>query len=134
VFFAGAGLFLLGSALCGFASGMLSLIVFRAIQGLGAGAVQPVAYIIVGDIYSPAERARVQGLLSGVFGVAAIVGPSVSALLVEHAHWAIVFWINLPIGAAAIAMMAVFLHEKTQTRRHQIDYLGSLLLMVGAGV
>jgi EmrB/QacA subfamily drug resistance transporter len=134
VFFAGTSLFLVGSTLCGFAGGMLSLIVFRTIQGLGAGAVQPVAYIIVGDIYSPAERARVQGLLSGVFGVAAIVGPPVGALLVEHAHWAIVFWINLPIGIVAIAMMAAFLREKMQTRRHQIDYLGSLLLMAGAGV
>jgi EmrB/QacA subfamily drug resistance transporter len=134
VFYFGAGLFLIGSALCGFAPGMLWLIVFRTLQGLGAGAVQPVAYIIAGDIYTPAQRARVQGLLSGCFGVAAIVGPSAGAFLVEHADWAIIFWINLPIGAVAIAMLAAFLREQPLKRSHQIDYLGSLLLMFGAGI
>jgi EmrB/QacA subfamily drug resistance transporter len=134
IFFAGAGLFLFGSTLCGFARGMLTLILFRAVQGVGAGAVQPLAYTIVGDIYTPAERARVQGLLSGVFGVAAVVGPSLGAFLVQEASWPVVFWVNLPIGAAAIAMLAVFLQEEPATRRHQIDYQGSLLLLLGAGL
>jgi EmrB/QacA subfamily drug resistance transporter len=133
IFFAGAALFLVGSTLCGFARGMLPLIAFRALQGVGAGAVQPVAYTIVGDIYTPAERARIQGLLSGVFGVAAVVGPTLGAFLVEHADWPIVFWINLPIGAAAIAMLAIFYHEKAERSGHQVDYLGSLLLMLGGG-
>ena len=87
VFFAGAGLFLTGSTLCGFAHDMPSLILFRALQGLGAGGVQPVAYTIVGDIYSPAERARVQGFLSAVFGVAALIGPSLGAFLVALVSW-----------------------------------------------
>jgi EmrB/QacA subfamily drug resistance transporter len=134
IFFAGAGLFLLGSTLCGFARGMLTLILFRAVQGAGAGAVQPLAYTIVGDIYSPAERARLQGLLSGVFGVAAVVGPSLGAFLVQEASWPVVFWVNLPIGAAAIVMLAVFLQEEPQARRHQIDYQGSLLLLLGGGL
>ncbi len=134
VFFAGAALFLVGSTLCGFARGMLPLIVFRLVQGLGAGGVQPVAYTIVGDIYSPAERARVQGLLSGVFGIAAIVGPSLGAVLVEYASWPVVFWVNLPIGAAAIAMLALLYPEPRQSRRHDVDYLGSVLLMVGGGL
>ncbi|MGZ3342974.1 MAG: MFS transporter, partial [Reyranella sp.] len=133
IFFVGAGVFLMGSTLCGFAHGMLSLIAFRALQGIGAGAVQPVAYTIVGDIYSPTERARVQGFLSSVFGFAAVVGPTLGAFLVEHADWSIVFWINLPVGAAAFAMLAAFYHERPHHRPPRIDYLASILLMLGGG-
>ncbi|MFO1158254.1 MAG: MDR family MFS transporter [Reyranellaceae bacterium] len=133
VFFTGASIFLIGSALCGFAPGMLALIGFRALQGIGAGAVQPIAYTIVGDIYTPAERARVQGYLSGVFGFSAIVGPSLGAFLVEHVDWSIVFWINLPIGAVAIAMLAMFYREAPHPPPPRIDYLAPLLLMLGGG-
>ncbi|HTR86483.1 MAG TPA: MDR family MFS transporter [Reyranella sp.] len=133
VFFGGASLFLLGSTLCGFAHGMVPLIVFRALQGMGAGAVQPVAYAIVGDIYTPEERAKVQGLLSGMFGVAAIVGPTLGAVLVQQVSWSAVFWINLPIGAIAMAMLAAFFDEQLHPRPPRIDYLASLLLTVGAG-
>jgi EmrB/QacA subfamily drug resistance transporter len=133
VFFVGAGIFLVGSTLCGFAHGMFSLIAFRALQGMGAGAVQPVAYAIVGDIYTPTERARVQGYLSSVFGVAAIVGPTLGAFLVEHASWSAIFWINLPIGALAMAMLAAFLREQPHEKPPPIDYLASVLLTIGAG-
>ncbi len=133
VFFGGASLFLLGSTLCGFAHGMVSLILFRALQGMGAGAVQPVAYAIVGDIYTPEERAKVQGLLSGMFGIAAIVGPTLGAFLVEKVSWSAIFWINLPIGAIAMAMLAAFFHEQRHHKPPRIDYLASLLLTVGAG-
>ena len=94
VFFIGVGLFLTGSVLCGFAWGMVPLICFRAIQGLGAGAVQPIAATILGDIYTPAERAHVQGLISSVFGVSAIVGPSLGAFLIAHVSWSAVFWVE----------------------------------------
>jgi EmrB/QacA subfamily drug resistance transporter len=130
VFYAGAGLFLVGSMLCGFAHSMVALILFRAIQGFGAGGVQPIATTILGDIYSPTERAHVQGLVSSVFGVAAVLGPSLGAFLVEQVGWQLVFWVNLPIGVAAIGMVAVFLQESVEHRPHRIDYLGSLLLMV----
>jgi len=130
VFVAGSALFLIGSLLCGFANGMTLLIVFRAVQGVGAGAVQPIAYTIVGDIYTPVERARIQGMLSGVFGVAAIVGPSLGAFLVEAGNWRTVFWVNLPVSAAAIAMVIAFLRESRTPRRHQIDYRGTVLLAV----
>ena len=133
IFFAGASLFLLGSALCGFAWGMVPLILFRALQGAGAGAVQPIATTIVGDIYGPAERARIQGYISGVWGVAAIIGPILGAFLVQHVSWSFVFWINLPIGAATFVMFSRFLHEHQQSRRHRIDYLGSVLMVLGAG-
>ena len=133
VFFAGTSLFLVASLLCGLASGMASFIIFRALQGIGAGAIQPVATTIVGDIYTPAERARVQGYLSGVFGIAAIFGPPLGAFLVEHVGWPYVFWINLPIGAASFAMLSLFLPERHQVQRHRIDFTGSALLTVGAG-
>jgi EmrB/QacA subfamily drug resistance transporter len=133
VFFAGASLFLAASTLCGFARTMTVLIALRALQGLGAGAIQPIATTIVGDIYTPAERARVQGYISGVFGVSAIIGPALGAFLVEHGSWPVIFWINLPIGIAAFAMFAAFLHERPERRPHQVDYLGSALLTIGAG-
>jgi EmrB/QacA subfamily drug resistance transporter len=133
VFFAGTSLFLVASLLCGLASGMTLFIIFRALQGAGAGAIQPIATTIVGDIYTPAERARVQGYLSGVFGIAAVFGPPLGAFLVEHASWSFVFWINLPIGAASFVMLSLFLPERRQVRPHQTDYAGSTLLILGAG-
>ncbi|MDQ2801365.1 MAG: MFS transporter, partial [Pseudomonadota bacterium] len=133
VFFVGSSLFLLGSTLSGFAWGMVPLILFRALQGVGAGAVMPIAATILGDLYTPAERARVQGLVSSVFGISAVVGPSLGAFLIEHVAWPVVFWVNLPIGAAAIAMIAAFLHEEVEPRRHHIDVLGSVLLLLAVG-
>jgi EmrB/QacA subfamily drug resistance transporter len=133
VFFAGTSLFLAASLLCGLAWGMGSFILFRALQGIGAGAIQPIATTIVGDIYTPAERARVQGYLSGVFGVAAVLGPPLGAFIVEHLSWSFVFWINLPIGAVSFAMLGWFLYEGRQTRSHHIDYTGTALLSLGAG-
>jgi len=133
VFFAGSSVFLLGSLLCGFAWGMLPLVLFRALQGAGAGAIQPIATTIIGDIYAPVERARMQGYVSGVFGVAAVIGPTLGAFVVEHVSWSLVFWVNLPIGAATFVMFGLFLHEQRKPRRHRIDYLGSALLMLGIG-
>ena len=133
VFFAGTSLFLAASLLCGLAWGMGSFIFFRALQGIGAGAIQPIATTIVGDIYTPEERARVQGYLSGVFGVAAVLGPPLGAFIVEYVSWSFVFWINLPIGAVSFAMLGLFLREGRQTQSHRIDYAGSALLSFGAG-
>ena len=130
VFYFGAGLFLVGSTMCGFAGNMVALILFRALQGFGAGGVQPIATTILGDIYTPTERAHVQGLVSSVFGVAAVLGPLLGAFLVEQVSWQLVFWVNLPIGVAAIVMIATFLTEPTERHPRRIDYLGSLLLMV----
>ena len=133
IFFVGTGIFLVGTTLCGFARTMVMLVIFRAIQGIGAGAIQPIASTVIGDIYTPAERARVQGYLSSVFGVSAIIGPALGAFIVTHMHWALVFWINLPIGAIAIAMFAIYLPERVERRQHRIDYLGAILLIVGVG-
>jgi EmrB/QacA subfamily drug resistance transporter len=133
VFFIGTGIFLFGTTLCGFARSTIALILFRAIQGCGAGAIQPIAATVLGDVYTPAERAKVQGWSSSVFGVAAVVGPALGAFLVEHVHWSVVFWVNLPIGIASIAMFAIFLPERVERREHRIDYLGGGLLVIGVG-
>src|ERR1700681_85986 len=111
VLFVGIALFLVGSVLCGLSWSMVSLIVFRALQGVGAGGILPVAMTIVGDLYTPAERARIQGWLSGVWGVAAIIGPWLGAVIVANFSWSLVFWINVPIGAIALTMLAVALRE-----------------------
>jgi EmrB/QacA subfamily drug resistance transporter len=133
VFFVGTAIFLTGTTLCGFARSMVVLISFRALQGIGAGAIQLIAMTIIGDIYTPAERARIQGFSSAVFGFAAVVGPALSAFLVEHVHWSVVFWVNIPIGIVSIAMFSRFLHERIERREHRIDYLGGALLVVGIG-
>ena len=130
VFYAGAGLFLIGSTLCGFSRSMVMLILFRALQGFGAGGVQPIATTILGDIYTPTERAHVQGLVSSIFGIAAVLGPLLGAFLVEQVNWQLVFWINIPIGISAIAMIAAFLREPVGHNPRRIDYAGSLLLML----
>jgi len=133
VFYFGTGVFLVGTTLCGFARSTEALILCRAVQGLGSGAIQPIAMTIIGDVYTPAERARVQGWSSAVFGLAAVVGPALGAFLVQHVHWSAVFWVNLPIGLLAILMFALFLPERVERRQHRLDYLGGALLIVGIG-
>jgi len=131
VLFFGIGVFLLGSLLCGFAWSMPSLVVFRVLQGLGAGGVMPVSQTIVGDLYRGEERARMQGFISMTFGSAAILGPIVGAALVQHAGWPSVFWINIPLGIVAVVMLALMLRENVERRKVRIDYLGSILMTVG---
>jgi EmrB/QacA subfamily drug resistance transporter len=133
VFCAGSLLFLLGSTLCGFAWSMGALIGFRALQGLGAGAIIPVATTIIADLYSPTDRARMQGWLASVWGFSAVIGPLLGAFIVEHVSWSVIFWLNLPIGAVAIGMIAAFLHERLAPRQHSIDYAGAILLALGSG-
>src|SRR6202051_1523443 len=133
VFCVGAGIFLIGSTACGLTSSMVPLIAFRTLQGVGAGAIQSIATTIIGDSYAPADRARLQGWLSSVWGLAAVIGPVLGGFIVEHLHWAFVFWIKLPIGVGRVAILAVFLHDGLNPRQHHIDYLGSALLMLGVG-
>ncbi|HEY3919068.1 MAG TPA: MDR family MFS transporter [Stellaceae bacterium] len=133
VFIVGATMFLLASTACGFAWGMVPLIALRTIQGFGSGAIQPIAWTILGDVYPPKERAMVQGYLSAVFGTSAIAGPVLGGFIVEHLHWALVFWINIPVSIATMAMLAIFLKERIAPQRHEIDYLGAVLLMIGIG-
>ncbi len=130
ILFFGIILFLIGSILCGFASSMQMLIVFRLIQGFGAGAVTPIATTIVGDIYTAEERAKIQGYLSSVWGISAITGPAIGGLLVQYVSWHYVFWINIPLGILSLAGLWFFLHENIEKKKHEIDYIGAILLTV----
>ena len=123
-------LFLLGSLLCGFATSMFALIAFRLLQGLGAGAIQPITMTVIGDLYTLEERPKVQGLLAGVWATSAVVGPQAGALIVENLPWAWLFWINLPLGLVAIAGFTLFLHESVEHQKRRIDYLGALFFAV----
>ncbi len=127
----GAVIFVAGSALCGLAQSMPQLILFRAIQGLGAGAIQPVVQTIIGDIFTPAERAKWQAWFSGVWGFSAMVGPLIGGLVVDYADWRYLFYINFPLGGLALAMLWRFLEEKLEPRQVQIDYLGSVTMTGG---
>jgi MFS family permease len=129
----GIGIFLTASMLCGCAWNMISLIIFRVIQGIGAGALVPISQTIVGDIYSGEGRARMQGYISSTFGSAAIFGPAIGSFLVTHANWALVFWFNIPLGIAAAILLQVSLDETVQRRVHRIDVLGSVLMAAGIG-
>jgi EmrB/QacA subfamily drug resistance transporter len=126
-------LFLGGSILSGFAHDMVWLIVFRGLQGLGAGGVQPLAATIVGDLYSGAERARVQGYLSSTWGISAVIGPLLGAFLIARAGWPTIFWVNVPFGILCIVLIARYLNETVERRSHRLDVLGSLLLATGVG-
>ncbi|HEX6988987.1 MAG TPA: MFS transporter, partial [Bacillota bacterium] len=130
VYTAGAGLFLLGSMLCGLSRSMLQLILCRGLQGLGAGAIFPIAMTIVGDIYSPVERARIQGYLSSVWGISSVVGPALGGVLVSTLGWPWVFFVNLPIGVLSVAMLLAFHREPPRRRGARLDLIGAALLVV----
>ncbi len=124
----GIGVFLVGSALCGLAWNMISLIAFRIVQGIGAGALIPVSQAVVADIYSGEARARMQGYISSTFGSAAIIGPMIGGLIATHVSWRAIFWINIPLGIIAASLLTVALKEDVKKRRHHIDYVGAVLM------
>jgi len=127
----GIALFLVGSAASGVSRSMTQLIVFRTIQGLGAGSMQPIALTIAGDIFELEERSRIQGIFGAVWGVAGLVGPMVGGLIVRYLSWHWVFYINVPFGIASAALLVVGLHESVAKKTHSIDWLGALLLASG---
>lgn len=130
----GIGLFVLGSILCGIAWSMPALIVFRALQGLGAGAVQPTAMTIIGDIYSVAERARVQGYVASVWALSAVIGPTLGGLFVDFLNWRWIFFVNIPLGVLAAWWLFRRFHEQVVRKQHRIDIGGALLLSIGASL
>src|SRR4051794_31985628 len=129
VILVGIGLFLLGSVLCGAAWSMGALIAFRAVQGLGAGAVQPISMTIVGDLYSLEERAKVQGYIASVWAVSAVVGPTLGGVFSEYVSWRWIFFVNIPLCLVAAATIGLRFSEQVQQRRRRrprIDYLGAV--------
>ncbi|MGW4200696.1 DHA2 family efflux MFS transporter permease subunit [Streptomyces sp. NPDC004726] len=121
-------IFLIGSALCGLAQNMPQLIGFRALQGLGGGGLMVLSMAIVGDIVPPRERGRYQGLFGAVFGASSVLGPLLGGFFTEHLSWRWVFYVNLPVGVVALAVIAAALHIPARRTKHTIDYLGTFLI------
>ncbi len=130
VLLVGIVIFLAGSVLCGFAWSMPSLIAFRLVQGVGAGAIQPVSLTVVGDLYSVQERGRIQGWLASVWGISSVLGPLAGGLIIRHLSWAWIFWINVPVGMIAFAGFSAFLHEEVAAVRRRVDVPGAALFTV----
>ncbi len=124
-------LFLIGSALCGLAQTMPQLIAFRAVQGLGGGGLIVVAMAVVGDLVAPRDRGRYQGLFGAVFGVSVVAGPLLGGFFVDNFSWRWIFYINLPLGAVALAVISSAFRSRQTTEHHRIDYLGTVVLAAG---
>lgn len=120
--------FLIGSVACGLSRTMTALIVFRTLQGFGGGAMQSMSLTIVGDLFTLHERARMQGVMGAVWGLAGIVGPLVGGLIVDRLSWHWVFFVNVPFGLGSMAMIATFMRERVSAQRRPLDIAGALLL------
>src|SRR5512140_3391629 len=121
VMLVGLALFLAGSFACGHADSMAELIAFRALQGLGAGAVQPIGLTIVGDLFDVEQRARMQGVFGAVWGLAGLAGPLLGGAIVHSLGWRWVFYVNLPCGVGAAAVLAWAYHERVERHSHKLD-------------
>ncbi|MEW1724280.1 MDR family MFS transporter [Streptomyces sp. NPDC093109] len=121
-------IFLIGSALCGIAQNMPQLIGFRALQGLGGGGLIVLSMAIVGDLVPPRERGKYQGLFGAVFGATSVLGPLLGGFFTQHLSWRWVFYVNLPLGAVALLVIAAVLHIPVHRTKHTIDYLGTFLI------
>ena len=127
----GVSLFLIGSVLAGLSQNIEQLIIFRGIQGLGAGALFPIALATIGDLYSPKERGRYQGLFGAVFGLASLIGPALGGWLTDTFSWHLIFYVNLPIGLISIAIILIELPTIKGRANQKIDFLGALVFAAG---
>jgi EmrB/QacA subfamily drug resistance transporter len=134
VMLTGIALFVAGSVLCGAAWNMPALIVFRGIQGLGAGAIFPMTMTIIGDLYTLRERPKVMGYTAAMWGMSSVVGPTLGGVFADYLTWRWIFFVNIPIGLAAAAMLVRRFHESIERRRHRIDFVGAGLLAVGGSL
>ncbi|MGZ4031603.1 MAG: MDR family MFS transporter [Tumebacillaceae bacterium] len=130
IFIISCSVMLIGSVLCALSGSMVQLIIFRAVQGLGAGGIMAVATTIIGDIFTLEERGKMQGWFSAVWGISSIIGPMLGGLIIEFLSWPWVFYINVPLALVAILVLMFALHENIEKKKHKIDYIGSLTLTV----
>src|SRR6266581_214722 len=130
-FITGMVIFLIGSALAGTSQNMTQLIIYRGIQGLGAGAMMPIALAIIGDIFPPSERGKWQGLIVAVFGLASIIGPTLGGWITDNWGWRWVFYVNMPVGIVAILTAGIVLPKFVNKRKHIIDFPGAVTLIAG---
>jgi len=130
IFIIGALIFLAGSMLSGVAQTMNQLIMFRALQGLGAGALTTIPYTIIGDLYPYEQRAKVQGWMSSIWGIAGISGPLFGGLLVDYISWRAIFYMNLPFGIVAIYLLSTSLRETLEKKKRHIDYPGIITFTI----
>lgn len=135
IYIFGVVVFLTGSTIAGFSQSMFLLVIARFIQGTGAGAIVPVASTIIGDIYSKEERAKIQGYLSSVWGISAVLGPLIGAFFVEWLNWRYVFWMNIPLGLLSLIGILFFLNEQTDKKeKYELDVKGTVLLITSISV
>lgn len=127
-------IFLIGSTFCGLAQSMGQLIIFRGIQGLGAGSILTICFTMIGDIFTLEERAIVQGGVSTMWGVAGLIGPLLGGFLIDYLSWHWIFFINIPFGLICIYILMRYVHEKETQKRPSIDYLGAVLLSLTIGI
>ena len=124
-------IFLLGSALCGIAQGMTQLVIFRAVQGVGAGGLIPLALAVIGNLVPPRDRGRYQGLIGAVFGAASIIGPAIGGFIVDNTTWRWIFYVNLPVGGLALIVIWITMPRRRDVRPRSIDWLGASVLALG---
>lgn len=126
----GVFIFLVASILCGQAKTMVQLILFRFLQGVGGGAVQPISVTLIGDLYPPEERHKIQAWTGSVFAFSSLVGPALGAFIVDFGHWAWIFYLNVPLGVLSLIIFSLFLHEEKRAHNHKIDFGGAVLLVI----
>jgi EmrB/QacA subfamily drug resistance transporter len=129
-FIFGLIVFLIGSALCGIAQSIVQLSIFRAIQGIGGGALMPIAFTIVFDIFPPENRGKMTGLLGAVFGASSVLGPLLGAYITDYISWHWVFYVNVPIGIVSIYLIVRYYHESLQHSKQRVDWLGAITLVI----
>src|SRR5438093_4859076 len=125
--------FLIGSALCGLAQGMTQLVLFRAIQGIGAGGLFPLSLAVIGNIVPPRDRGRRQGLIGAVFAASSIAGPAIGGFIVDNTTWRWIFLVNLPVGGLALIVISITMPRRAPQTEHTIDWLGAGVLAGGTG-
>ncbi|WP_422656892.1 MDR family MFS transporter [Paenibacillus sp. EC2-1] len=128
-FIFGIIVFMIGSALCGTAESIVQLSIYRAIQGIGGGALVPIAFTIMFDVVAPEKRGKIGGLFGAAYGISSIFGPLIGAYITDYIHWKWIFYINLPVGLIAFVMIAFFYKESVEHSKEKIDYLGAFTLV-----